>query len=107
MESAATRSLLASSVDAAAARSNMVKQTAVTMKAEAMDTRAANHTTAFRYTFRRFLKKYLHSDAEFYLLPRNDDVCDTSSCSALITNSAQSTPFHHVYQVSQSDILRL
>ena len=30
---------------------------------------------------------------------RNDDLCDTSSCSALITNSAQSTPFHHVYQV--------
>ena len=58
MESAASRSLLASSVDAAAAaRSNMVKQTAVTMKAEAMDTRAANHTTAFRYTFRRFLKQ--------------------------------------------------
>ena len=43
----------------------------------------------------------------FNLLPfRNDDVCDTSSCSALITNSAQSTPFHHVYQVSQSDLLR-
>lgn len=69
MDSTASRSLLAS-VEAG----NMVKQTAVTVKAEA--NRTANHTTAFR----------------------NDDACDTSSCSALITNSAQSTPFHHVYQ---------